>query len=185
VDAFVSLIEPTVRLLVAVPLPPGAHLGVPHSNAIAVLLNCPISPYRSWWFTAPRPPDEKPSAARRIATAVFSRNNSNANATSSPVPSSPSSSSSSAPLAGNAAFEAPLLTALLGLLDGALARFFPRMSNAVAAEDDEGAARRLAQSEGSDVEDTLQPLVLLLRKIAVEDADARAALRARILPHDM
>lgn len=177
-----GFIEPAVQLVIFLPTPNPLPLAEPLTNAIAVLLNCPVAPYRHIWFSCPLPED-KPSVAKRMANALFpSKSTGKVTLERAPSFSSGSDPFASSSTMGDSSTSAapPLLGALLSLLDATLARYWSAGGDA-----EDSSAKRQAGADGIDLEDTLQPLVLLLRKLAAEDDEARACLRARILPADM
>lgn len=206
-----SLLEPVIRIVVALPLASPAPLAPPVTNAVGVLLNYPVAPYSDTWLSTSElglspasarasgsgtglgaaPPVEKaPSAAKRFSQGVsnllsggkFSSDSSS----SSGSPLTSSFSSSSAHLRGTSSgsgadevVSSPLLAKLVLLLDKMCARYLP------AGDPDEKGVKAHAAAEGADLEDTLQPLALLLRKLAAEEPRARAVLKRAILPEDM
>ncbi|PWN54283.1 hypothetical protein IE53DRAFT_323334 [Violaceomyces palustris] len=76
---------------------------------------------------------------------------------------------------------------LLVLAEAMLKRYLsmaPDQGTTVEDPDDK-AVKGLAERDGIDLEDTLQPLILLLRKVAAEDDGMKIKLRQIILPEDI
>jgi hypothetical protein len=82
----------------------------------------------------------------------------------------------------------PLVEHLLALLDSFASRYFA--PNSLSAPDeldtDDRSTRTLAQQDGNvQLEEVGQPILLLIRKLCVEDEEMRLAVKRRILPDDM
>ena len=73
----------------------------------------------------------------------------------------------------------PILTALLAILERSIEYYFTEQ------DVDAPSVADVAKKEGVNVEDVLQPLLLLLRKLAADDTDARKLLRSHLLPADL
>ena len=168
------MLDPIVRLILLDPPTTPPTLGPPITNAIAVLLNFPFKENRSTWFQQPEDATETTShqtsqsnfsSAKRFAQNLFSSKANRQGARSSSGSKSPA-----VPL---------LLQRLLDILDRTAARYFK------STDVDDADVTAQAAAEGMNVEDLLQPLLLLLRKIAVEDADAKAHMRTILIPTDM
>ncbi|KDN52099.1 hypothetical protein K437DRAFT_40034 [Tilletiaria anomala UBC 951] len=170
-----KMLGPTIRLVLISPesTPP---LATPLTNAIAVLLNFPVKDYRDVWFQVSEETStgSLPSSmtglasARRFAVNLFSpkgnRQKSNSNSKQS------KSTGTQIP---------PLLTALVGILDRTTKRYFS------APDVDSALVNKQAAKDSVKVEDLLQPLLLLVRKLAAEDAGARAHLRNILAPPEI
>ncbi|CEH15481.1 Signaling protein RIC-8/synembryn (regulates neurotransmitter secretion) [Ceraceosorus bombacis] len=208
--ALEGLIEPTIQLLLSATDPLSLPLAPPLTNAIAVLLNCPVGANRAAWYSvrrnsrdSGRSDDEQvsqpasPSTARRVANVLFPKSSSTAS------PRFGGSSTPSSPLSQHLSLSGPdtasttgemgttisstgvalapsILAVLVNMLEGALLRYFPAVDDS-----DDSQAKHAAARDGVDLEDHHQPLILLLRKLATEDQRCRAALRARLLPSDI
>lgn len=82
----------------------------------------------------------------------------------------------------------PIVEHLLALLDSFTSRYFA--PNSLSAPDeldtDDRSTRMLAQQDGNvQLEEVGQPILLLIRKLCVEDEEMRLAVKRRILPDDM
>ncbi|PWN43537.1 hypothetical protein IE81DRAFT_77642 [Ceraceosorus guamensis] len=208
--ALEGLIEPTIQLLLSATDPLSLPLAPPMTNAIAVLLNCPVGANRAAWYSirrnsrdSGRSDDEQtsqpasPSTARRVTNVLFPKSSSTAS------PRLGGSSTPSSPLSQHLSLSGPdtasttgemgttisssgvalapsILAVLVNMLDGALLRYFPAVDDS-----DDSQAKHAAARDGVDLEDHHQPLILLLRKLATEDERCRAALRAHLLPSDI
>ncbi len=83
------------------------------------------------------------------------------------------------------------ISRLIVLSDLMLARFFSVSvcgsddSRRVPEDVDAKAIKQKASADGIDLEDTLEPLLLLLRKTAAEDDELRSTIRSILLPSDL
>lgn len=187
-----SFLAPTIRLVVSHPSRTPTSLAPPVTNAIAVLLNYPVAPYRHLWSdTSPTPhesvkksssgPDDAPQSgwasstmkAKRMATSIFGKARSSS--------SSSSGSSSSSPPVKSSSSISPIcfLDTLVNLLDEFLLRYFTTL------DPDDTNANGLAQEDGIDLQDYSEPALLLCRRLIDEVTDFRQYVKARILPVDM
>lgn len=158
-----GMLRPLVSVITALPLPPSVPLMPPFTHAIADLLNYPVANLKDEIST-----DSTPSAV--ISTALTA-----------PISVSSTQALQSAPL---------YLSRLVMFADRSLARYF---ATPVTGDDgrripedvDAKAVKQKAASDGIDLEDTLEPLLLLLRKTAAEDDSLRSTLVSILLPSDL
>lgn len=160
-----AMLQPLILLLTVLPLPSPVPLMPPFTHAIAALLNYPVS---------------------HVKREIISNK---ANSTS--IPSRPDLTASISSASSEGFHRAPLYIArLITFVDLMLARYF---AAAVSSDDgrripedvDAKSVKQKASTDGIDLEDTLEPLLLLLRKIAAEDEELRATLRSVLLPEDL
>lgn len=80
-----------------------------------------------------------------------------------------------------------LASHLADILSRVLERYFPPTARAPTSLDtDDFSVRALAQADGNtDLEDVIQPLCLLLRKLCAENETLRRELKAHFLPDDL
>ena len=160
-----DMLPPLVSLLTKLPLPSPVALMPPFTHAIAALLNYPVVHVK-----------------KEIAQS--------STASSSTRP-SPELTAQLSPSSSDALRSAPAyLSRLIVLADLTLSRYFasaePNHDGRCVPEDvDAKAVQQKASADGIDLEDTLEPLLLLLRKTAAEDPELRATLRSILLPSDL
>ncbi|CBQ71513.1 conserved hypothetical protein [Sporisorium reilianum SRZ2] len=159
-----DMLRPLVSVITALPLPSPVPLMPPFTHAIAALLNYPVADVKK----------EVLSDKVVASSSTF-----------------PSLTAPISPSSTEALRSAPLYIArLITFADAMLARYF-----ASAASNDDGrrvpedvdakAVKQKATTDGIDLEDTLEPLLLLLRKTAAEDDTLRSTLASILLPADL
>ncbi|GAK67542.1 uncharacterized protein PAN0_019d5770 [Moesziomyces antarcticus] len=165
-----EMLPPLISVLTTLPLPSPVPLMPPFTHAIAALLNYPVTHVKSQITSA------KPKSG--------SNNSGAANKAALTAPISPTSSA--------ALNTAPkYISRLIMFADLMLARYFGGASSAaddgrrVPEDADAKSVQQKASSDGIELEDTLEPLLLLLRKTSSEDADMRATLCSILLPSDL
>lgn len=222
-DRLLGLLDPVLELLLALP---NDSLTSPATNAIGVLLNFPVKPYRSKWVQASAVPSLSPkkrpsrpstaNTARRMANAIFPGSGSKSHPSSpnsSPPKGSlslvtvkdgstftlvnspePSPTESTSPSQGTdsplSVVSTPVLAHLLHLLSSFLSRYFLPRTGAAAPQGDDldpdhSSTSDLARKDGIDLEDTAQPLLLLLSKLCRDDAAFKDETKALLLPLDI
>lgn len=157
------MLRPLISLVMILPLPSPVPLTPPLTHAIAALLNYPVSNVK------------KEIASTKALSA------------STPALSAPISPSSTETLRSAPTYISRLIT----VADLILARYFSSAN--LAADDgrkvpedvDSKAVKQKASADGIELEETLEPLLLLLRKTADEDEELRSTLRSILLPSDI
>ncbi|EST06836.1 Guanine nucleotide exchange factor, Ric8 [Kalmanozyma brasiliensis GHG001] len=158
-----DMLSPLVSVITALPLSSPVPLTPPATHAIAALLNYPAAEVK-----------KEILADRATGSSTF------------PTLTAPISPSSTPALQS-----APLyLSRLITFVDLMLARYFsaplPVSDGRRVPEDvDARSIKQKATANAIELEDTLEPLLLLLRKTAAEDDDLRSILRTILLPNDL
>ncbi|CDR99771.1 hypothetical protein [Sporisorium scitamineum] len=158
-----DMLRPLLSVITMLPLPSPVPLMPPFAHAIAALLNYPVADVK-----------------REILSDKMASSGS-LSALTAPI----------SPLSTEALQSAPLyIKRLITFADVTLARYF-----ASAATNDDGrrvpedvdakAVKQKASADGIDLEDTLEPILLLLRKTAAEDDTLRSLLASILLPTDL
>lgn len=201
------LLDPVIQLLFSLP---ATSLVPPVTNAIGVLLNFPVAPYSRLWHQqqarrpsshyskremanfsrspSPSSAASSPSTARRVANALFAHgNHSGKSPRSQTSTASGTETLASADSQEEVGSSDTLASRLVTLLSCTLARYFPPTPQAPSELDpDDRSVHVLARNDGvADLEDTIQPLFLLLRKMCVEDESLRCELKRSLLPEDL
>lgn len=158
-----AMLPPLVAVLTALPLPSPVPLMPPFTHAIAALLNYPVV-------------DVKAEILAPISTPATP-----APAFTSPISPSSSTALESAP---------PYINRLITFTDLMLARYLstplsPNDGRRVPEDVDAKSIKLKSAADGVELEDTLEPLLLLLRKTAAEDTDLRTLLLSILLPADL
>ncbi len=172
--ALASLLDPIVRLVLLDPPSTPPCFGPPLTNAVSVLLNFPVREYKQVWFQRSEARNAMSTAsspslasAKRFAQSIFSSiSNSN-------------NGGGKGQQADAKKDLPPLLQTLLDIVDRTLARYFSSM------DPDDAGIKSQAERDGVSVEDLLEPLLLLVRKLVVEDADARQKVLATWISADV
>lgn len=158
-----TMLPSLITVLTALPLPSPVPLVPPSTHAIAALLNYPVVDVKTEILA----PATTPATPAPALTA----------------PISPSSST--------ALESAPLYIArLITFADLMLARYLsmplPSSDGRRVPEDvDAKSIKQASAADGVELQDTLEPLLLLLRKTAAEDTDLRSLLLSILLPSDL
>ncbi|KAJ9476146.1 hypothetical protein PHBOTO_006219 [Pseudozyma hubeiensis] len=158
-----GMLRPLVSVITMLPMPSTVPLMPPFTHAIAALLNYPLA-------------NVKKEILSHQGTSVSP----------SPALTAPISSSSTQALQSAPAY----VSRLISFADLMLSRY---MAAPLAHDDgrrlpedvDAKAVKQKAGADGIDLEDTLEPLLLLLRKTAAEDDSLRSTLASILLPADL
>lgn len=139
----------------------------PTTHAIAALLNYPLSHVKKELVKSQPPPSSITTSTGSSLTIPISKTSTDA------FRAAPS-----------------YIYRLITYSDLMLARYFASASTGekgrrVPEDVDSKSIKQKASADGVDLEDTLEPLLLLLRKIAAEDADLCSTLHSILLPADV
>ncbi|CAO1620403.1 unnamed protein product [Parajaminaea phylloscopi] len=195
-EELAPLFKPIAGLLLSMsPVP----LAQPTTQIVGVLLNFPVSMFqqsgRSQSWSSPsqagptgrQTPSPRPSTATRVAKAFFAAPKLQRPRTRSGE-SSPAQYGSSRDLQSTSTKSPSAVTGhLTQVLSVTLERYFPPNARAPASLDiDDASVRVLARADGmTDLEDVIQPLCLLLRKLAAEDEALRIQIKGSLLPDNI
>lgn len=168
-----EMVQPLLLLLTTLPIPQPVPLVPPFTHAVAALLNYPVA-------------EVKQRFAQVVSSNISPTSTANDFVT---IPGA-SLTTSISPASTEALRAAPAyITRLILLADLMLARYLShgqKDTNGSTVEDvDDKTITRHASNDGVELEDNLEPLLLLLRKNASEDGDIRHTLKAILLPTDL
>ncbi|TKY87049.1 hypothetical protein EX895_003726 [Sporisorium graminicola] len=159
-----GMLHPLISVVTMLPLPSPVPLMPPFTHAIADLLNYPVADVKREILG-----DKRSVSSGSLPTFT--------------APVSPLSTQAfqSAP---------PYIARLITFADVMLARYFAAASTnddgrRVPEDVDAKTVKQKASADGIDLEDTLEPLLLLLRKTAAEDDTLRSTLASILLPADL
>ncbi|KAJ1021861.1 hypothetical protein NDA16_003624 [Ustilago loliicola] len=161
-----DMLRPLISVIIQLPISSPVPLMPPTTHAIAALLNYPVLHVQKELSKS------KPTSSSSRSSLT-----------------TPISTTSTETLRTAPAYISRLIT----FADLMLARYFASASTSDSGEEgrrvpedvDGKHVKQKASAEGVDLEDTLEPLLLLLRKIAAEDDDLRSTLRSILLPTDI
>lgn len=169
-----SLLPPLLRVFNGLPPTFPCPLAHPLTHVIHALINIPVAPLASRWFS----PDSSPTSTPRPQTSdkfhkALSALAPGRRSISSSRPSSPAFTASKEPVVRR-----DTVQRAWDLLDITTAHYVP-------GDPDDAAVRQLCKNEGIILDDTLTPLVVLLTRLAAGDESAKLRMKEWILPANL
>jgi len=174
-DRLANLLSPLLRLFNTLPPTAPSPLAPPLTHVIHSLINIPIAPFASKWFSRSSPPPASGSTESGSSGSPKQLIEPLNKALSFINPSRRSSSSSRA---GSPSPVHDTVQRAYDLFDLTSAHFAP-------GDPDDPAVRDLCKKEDVALDDLLSPLVVLLNRLASGDANAKLRLRNWIIPPDV
>ncbi|SNX88010.1 uncharacterized protein MEPE_06721 [Melanopsichium pennsylvanicum] len=160
------MLSPLMSVITALPLPHPVPLMPPFTHAISALLNYPVAHVKTE-IDKSRPTSSSSSSWPKMTTEISA-------------------------CSTHALGTAPLyISRLMTLVDLTLCRYFGIAPTAdddgrkIPEDVDSKIVKAKANTDGIEIEDSLEPLLLLLGKIASEDEQLRTILRNIVLPTDL
>lgn len=162
-----DMLPPLISVITQLPITSPVPLMPPTTHAIAALLNYPLSHVKKELVKSQPPPSSITTSTGSSLTIAISKTSTDA------FRAAPS-----------------YISRLITYSDLMLARYFASASTGeegrrVPEDVDSKSIKQKASADGVDLEDTLEPLLLLVRKIAAEDADLCSTLHSILLPADV
>lgn len=179
-DIHYSLIRPLLKAFVKIPnsISPNLPITAPMTHLIHCLLSIPVEGNESEWFHGRRSPSPPSTSITSRARSLLSYRPSISSSSSSSRQSSPRTSESGSE--SHHGSSSDIVQRTYDLVSKCLEHYFPGKGDVDARD-----VRTKAQQEGVNLDELLPPSILLLRKMAGENANARRRLKNWILPEDL